>query len=606
MTRDRLLFDTWTPMSFKAAIGGRKQPGITWEEPTWVGDHARRLAAYKVLRSYIDNAAREFLAIPVGADQDKADHREYGDAALLVDTILTALLGDNQKIVVQEAADYSPPNPGDNTGGTDAGNKTGDDPPGAIGKDSPEVAAAWKFQEWLRKQWKDERGALKVVETERNAVGLGDGVYSLGWSPKKRRARIRVWDPGFFYPVLADRNDDDFPERVHIAYEYCEPNEPTKTYIRRLTWELVTVPPWTPAYAESGDDPATQTCLYTDATWEASTDGRHVDDFDPGKATYANDENGTELRGVNLQLDFIPVVHIPNTVAIQPFFGRSSLSSVLQILDDLANSDTDAQAASATAAKPVMALEGGTLGRTAPEYRPGDVFEVGDGKLTLIDTSKALDAILKAISNLIDRLTVNARTPDALLGRVKPSEVPSGIAMVMSFGPLAAMIGEMRLSRAEKYPILLKMLWRINKVGKSKDVPPKYYDSELRLGSFLPQDKAAAVTMIKDLMNVPGAPPISMQTAVAMLMAQGFPIEDATEEVRRIQSQDFTGADNLRTATGSQEIVFKYLHVEKPSDAVPPQPNVAGTLGAGAISGDPATDPNATQNQTKPSGQNGD
>lgn len=557
----RFLFDTWTPMSFKRAIGGRKQPGIRYEEPTWVGEHARRLAAYKVLRAYIDNAAREFLALEPG-DEARQDHREYGDAALLVETILTALLGDSQKVVVPEAADYSPPRPGDSK------DPSGEDPPGAVGSDNTELKAAWDFQQWMQQLWRDERGPLKVLETERDAVGLGDGVYSLGWSSSKKRVRIRCWDPGFYFPVLEDGNDDDYPDKVHIAYEFQKKDDNNEVWVRRLTWELVEADE--PYGVEYEDDPVATSCLFSDASWKLDHANKSIEDFDPSKAVYAIDDDGQPVNQIDLGIDFIPVVHIPNTVAVKECYGRSSISSVLQILDDLANTDTDGQAASATAAKPVMALKGGTMGRIAPAYHPGEVWEVGDGDLNLIDTSKALDAVIKFVAVLLERMAVNARTPDALLGRIKPSEVPSGVAMAMSFGPLAAMIGKMRMSRNEKYPILFKFIWRMSKAAGADGVPPDYFDTELRLGSYLPIDKDAAVNQIAKLLSTRDqAPAISLQTAIQMLIAQGFPIEDAVEEVKRIQSQDFIGADNLRTATGSADTVFKYLHMEKPADAVP-------------------------------------
>lgn len=548
-----IVYDAWTPMSFKRVMGDRTQPGVNYENPRWVGpDNARRLMAYKVLQAYVDNAARHFLS---STDERVIEqHREYGDGALIRDTILDAVLGDSQEIVVPDAADFDP-------GGEDGQGATGDQ-------------AAWDYQEWIRKQWDAERGALKLLETERDAVGLGDGVYSLHWSGAKKRCRIRVWDPGFYFPVISDGNEDDFPDTVHLAWE-VPTDVPNKTRVRRITWQLVTTED-ARTYAWN-DEAVNLTCLYTDATWEL--DVAHpdpVNDLSPDAATYEIGEDGEELRDLDLHLDFVPVVHLPNTVAIKNHYGKSSLATVLQILDDLSNADTDAQAASATAAKPVLALEGGTLGRRAPAYNPGEVWELGDGKLNLIDTSKSLDAILKYIEGLLARLSVNARTPDSLLGRVKPSEVPSGLALSLSFGPLAAMVGEMRLSRDEKYPLLLKFLWRINKGAGAPDVPDKYFPAELRMGSYLPQDKQSTVDLIRTLLGQgTDKPAISRKTAVDMLVEAGFSIADANEEVVRIESTDFDGAEALHSATGSTQLVLDYLNLDEPDD-LPDQPDTGG------------------------------
>lgn len=613
MPSQPLIYDAWTAISFKRALGQRRQSGHQPGEATWVGDHGRRLTAYKVLQAYLANAARHFL---VAEDEDTRDsHREYGDAALIRDTVLAALLGDDQQVVVQQADDFDPKGAGeDQTGLTD----------------QDEARRAWEFQEWLREWWQNERGPLKVTEVERDAVGLGDGVYTLGWSPDKKRVRVRVWDPGFYFPVLDDGNEDDFPSKVHIAWEMTDPADSNKTLIRRLTWELAAIRPAVePSLVDRviraepvlqpgdrigqtgrierlypyADEPSHLTCYFTDATWVKDVaNPRTLDLFDLDRATFATGEDGLPVREVDLGFDFLPVIHVPNTVAIKDHFGQSTIAKVLQILDDLANSDTDAQAASATAARPVMAMSGGTLGRRAPSYRPGEVWELGEGRLDLVDTSKSLDAILKYIEFLLARLSVNARTPDALLGRVKPSEVPSGVAMAMSFGPLGTMVGEMRLSRAEKYPLMFKMIWRISLVaqaaGVDLGVPAEYHPADLQFGSFLPQDRAAAIDLVTRGLQ---AKAMSTETAVAVLVSAGLEIEDAAEEVRRIESRDFEGAERLQSATGSREVTFDYLHRDDPGDQPePPVPVLGGPgdltgLGAGEpVPGQPAVDPDAT------------
>lgn len=562
MADNELLFDSWTPMSFKRALGGKKQPGLSWAAPTWVGTHDRRLLAYKVLQAYMDNSARVFLS---STNQDQIDqHREYGDASLIVNQIVAALLGEGQEIVVTGADDDKPE-------------------PGTV-----------ELQDWLR-EWADtERLPLKMIETERNAVGLGDGVYVLGWNKEKGRPRLRVFDPGFYFPVLNDGNEDDYPEKLHIAWE-LESDKPGERKVRRITWELGPIgPASTPGLLgrltgeapvpldgdvidETGritrqyawnDKPSTVTCYMTDAVWTLDMAAKDVDDLSGGSAVYAVDDEG-EVNLRDLQIDFIPVIHEPNTVAIANHYGRSSLATILQILDDLSNADTDLQAASATTGKPVIALSGATMGNLRPTYRAGDVFETGDGKMDVLDTSRALDALIKYVEFLLSRTSTNSRVPESVLGRVKPSEVPSGIALALSFGPLASMIGEMRLVRGEKYPLLLKFAWRLALAGQAEGVPGTWFPSTVEFGSFLPQDQSAAVEIVSKLLEKQA---VSLEVAVAILMAAGLPIEDAAEEVDRIQSRDFAGADELLTATGDEDAVFDYLGRKKPTTPRPAPP----------------------------------
>lgn len=523
----------------------------------------------------MDNVAREFLAT---LDRSIIDeHREYGDAALIRDIILAALLGDDQEIVVLGADDY------DDT------------------DETPEAKAKYGLQEWLRTTFANDRGRLKVIETERNAVGLGDGVYTLGWSAELQRVRIRCWDPGFYFPVLEDGNEDDFPETVHIAWEFQELGNVRDTFVRRLTWQLAPIQPADAGgilrkpIVQEGDiiepnglitrqhpwneQPSAKTCYFSDGTWRLDIGGNYSQ-----RVESLADADGTfVVQNLDLKIDFLPVVHMPNTVAILNHYGRGSLDTVMQVLDDLANADTDLQKASATAARPFIALEGGTLGTQSPAYRPGEVWETGEGKVHVVDTSNALKAILDYVEFLMKRLTVNSRIPDAVLGRLGAQRVSSGIALALSFGPLSNMVGEMRLVRGEKYPLLLKFLWRMSVAGGVVDVPPEWFPADMKMGNYLPQDKTAAVDLVQKLLSSKpkGA---SLETCVAIMQQAGYPIDDAVEEVHRIESRDFDGAAVLFTAAGSEQLVLDYLHIDTPPDDIrqpapiqpvmPPNPDV--------------------------------
>lgn len=568
---NELVFDAWSGLEFKRSFGARSaSAGIGWEPPNWVGYHSRRLQAYTILRAYADNIAREFMTT---TDRDEIEkRREYGDANLLVNSILAALLGDEQTIAVDGAEDF------DETSSNDAS-----------------TTAAHDLQDWLQ-AWADaERLGLKMLETERKAVMLGDGVYSLGWSSEKGRPRLRVWDPGFYFPVLDDGNDDDYPSKVHIAWEVedDELNAKGKLKIRRITWELAALE--TPVKRAWNDEPSTVTCLLSDGTWIADVGKQNVEDLTEAAAVWAQDSEG-EVFMRDLQIDFLPVIHVPNTVALLEHYGKSVLASVLQVLDDLAAADTDLASASATTGSPIIALSKATLGGAAMQYRPGQVFETGDGKMDVLDTSKALDALTGYIEFLLKRLSVNARVPESVLGRVKPSEVPSGIALALSFGPLEQLVKEMRLVRAEKYPLLLKFAQRIAIAGGVKDVP-QVFDAQanVQMGSFLPQDQAEAVDLVTKLLAVKPIPSISLETAVAMLIEAGFPIRDAAVEVERIQSRDFAGAAELLSAVGEEGSVYDYLGLEQP---VNPTPAPQVTPPAGAV------DPNAQTTDSQPQDPN--
>lgn len=591
---DEVLIDTWAALNHKSPLNPRVATGPTWVAPSWTGVHARRLAAYKVLAAYLSNTARSFIALdPRATDADREKHREFGDAAVLRNAIVGTLMGDEQTIVVDgadedlpEAPDELPPEtPGVDTPPELAGAT-------AIEQERQRILDARDRQEWLRDWAGRVHLVRKVFETERNAVGIGDGVYVLGWSTRSKRATLRVYDPGFYFPVLSTNDDDEFPSTVHLAWEEQEERDgTTTTWVRRVTYRLAPIEPkrskpgvitrvfspsgtfdtetppnnseldasgnWVRSY-EWNDEPSAWTCYLTDAKWKLEdVDNRRVADFDEGKAVYVTNEDGDELRDLDIELDFIPVVHVPNTVAESEHFGQSALLNVAQILDELAAADTDLASASATTGTPMIGMIGGLIGQ-GTAYRPGAMFNLpAGGRLDVVDTSTALDALLKYVEQLLRRLSTNARVPASVLGRIDPAEIASGVLLALSFGPLKQLVTEMRLVRDEKYPLLLKFAQRL---AVAHGELPDVLSAELQFGSFLPTDRAEAVKLVRQLLGNGTEPAaISRMTALRLLVDAGFELGDAMDELERIESEDFRGASLLLAATGDELQVFDYL-----------------------------------------------
>lgn len=80
------------------------------------------------------------------------------------------------------------------------------------------------------------------------------------------------------------------------------------------------------------------------------------------KASFRVGADGTELNRLDLLIDFVPVVHIANTIPDGgEHWGRSVLARVLRALDELAATDSDSSAASATTSTPIIGLAGARL-----------------------------------------------------------------------------------------------------------------------------------------------------------------------------------------------------------------------------------------------------
>ncbi|MGW7237014.1 hypothetical protein [Streptomyces sp. NPDC054804] len=520
-----LIIDTWGALSFKPAfrdaVEGRGTPWPGLAGAWWVPEaERRRLAAYTVLAAYDTNQAATLLS------GDGDDRREYGDASLIVDQTLSHLLGETQQIVVEGAED------------------------GIAVREREDLLRNWAQSEHLR---------MRMQHAERTAVLLGDTVYLLAWSRTKGRPVLRTFDPGFYFPVLPDGelDGDAYPDRVHLAWEVpANPSTGRKGTLRRVTYELGLIEDGGRRLYPWSRQPSDTTCFLTDAEWDLDQVDRagDIDALSSARARFRSNADGEVLNQLDLQLDFIPLVHVPNTLNGVEHYGQSSLLSTTQLLDDLAAADTDSQRASATTGSPIIGLSGARLpvdrstGNPLPvEVEPGMVWPLGDnGQLSTIDTSAQLAELRAYVGALRDRLSVVTRLPASVLGAVSPSEVPSGYALQLSFGPLDAMVRSMRLAREAKYPLLLKMVQRLYQLGGV--LPPGDNPrATIAFGAYLPADLSAALDLV--VHGVQGGV-LSLETGTRLLVEAGFPIEDAALEVERIRA---SSSPSTRTTNGSEE-----------------------------------------------------
>lgn len=596
MTRAKaVIIDAWSWLNYKPLYSETRgvpyrrafpEAAATWVPP----EDERRLAAYKMLAAYDQNQAAELAELRDGPEA--RDRREFGDPSMFVDAILAHVLGREQQITVPGAGDH-----------------TTDDTPDA------EAAMADRVQTLLRDWAEDELLPMRVQQTERKAVSLGDGVYRLAWDPAKQRATVRSVDPGFYFPIIGEDDDGgEFPQRVHFCWELPEDKRRNlKARIRRITYELAPIGPATAAgVSEDGrairapitvddgdgnlvpvlgpgdladpttggitriyawnDQPSHLTCYLTDATWNLDDlkGDYDVDSLPEANASYATGADGEVLDHLDLLIDFIPVVHVPNTVpSAEEHWGQSSLAKVLQVFDELAGSDTDSARASATTGLPMVAISGVADSRTQMDVGPGALFKLGEnGKLTAVDTSSALRELREHVHDLSDRAATVARLPAVALGTIDPSKAPSGYALDISLGPLDSLIGGMRLARDHKYALLLKFVQRLHLAGQHPDwVGIVVQPARLVFGPYKPTDKAGILEQVTT--GVQGGV-ISKETAIRMLIEAGFPIEDVEGELERIDARSFEAARLLADALGNPDEVAKFLGREAPDEPEAP------------------------------------
>jgi hypothetical protein len=591
-----VVIDAWSWLNYKPlfsdpGLGMPNRRAFPEAHASWVpAADERRLSAYKLLAAYDNNQAAELAEIRDGAAA--RERREFGDPSMFIDTLVAHVMGREQHITVPGAEQ------------TDAGNET-------------EGAAAERVQELLREWADDELLPMRMLQCERKAVGLGDGVYLLFWDPDKQRPRLRTYDPGFYFPVLPEDGDGaDYPDRIHLAWELPEDTKRgLKARLRRITYEVDWIRPATasgvdqqgrpvraPVMSEATDDsppvpllgrgdqiddqgrisrlypwndrPTFRTCYLTDATWELGdlTGPMDVDSLPMDRAVFASNGSGEVLDHLDLYIDFIPVIHTPNTVPpAEEHWGQSSLAKALQAFDELASSDTDSARASATTGLPMIGISGVTDARQQYAVGPGAMFKLGEnGRLTTVDTSPALRELREHGHDLADRAANVVRLPAVSLGTMDPSKVPSGYALELSLGPLDSLISGMRLARAHKDTLLLRFVQRLFLAGQHPDwtgITP--LPAKLVRGPYTPTDKAAALEQVTTAYT---AKVISLETAIQMLTEAGWPITDAAKEIEQIQSRSFDQARLLADALGNADEVAAFLGRQAPDAPAAPAP----------------------------------
>jgi hypothetical protein len=602
-----VVIHAWSWLNYKPVYSDRdgmpSRRAFPESTAMWVPEEdQKRLAAYKLLAAYDNNQSAELSE--VSGDHHARERREFGDPAMFIDTVMSHVLGREQTITVPGAE-------GD-----------GETP-------APDEEMAARIQDLLREWAEAELLPMRVQQCERKAVTLGDGVYRLAWEPGRMRPTVRVHDPGFYFPVIGeDADGGEFPTRVHFAWELpADERRGLKARLRRITYELDWIrpatasgvdqtgtravrapippsdpdpdnpdaevpPPLTPGdlyFPDTGaiarqypwnDTPSYVTCYLTDATWflEDLKGAPDVDSLPLGTATFATRGDGEVLDHLDLLIDFLPVVHLPNTVPpAEEHWGQSSLAKVLQVFDELASTDTDSAKASATTGAPIVGLWGKAADARmeAHAVTAGLLLKLGEGGgMTALDTSDNLAELRNHSKDLADRAAKVARLPAVALGTADPAQVPSGYALELSLGPLDALIASMRLARDHKYALLLKMVQRLYLAGQHPDwegITPM--PARLVFGSYKPTDKAS---VLEQVANGVDKGVMSLETAVRMLDEAGFPIDDVQAEIERIQSRQFDKARTLADATGDAGLVGDFLGVKVSEPDTPPAPVLPG------------------------------
>ncbi|MFF8928960.1 hypothetical protein ACF1AO_16975 [Streptomyces longwoodensis] len=93
----------------------------------------------------------------------------------------------------------------------------------------------------------------------------------------------------------------------------------------------------------------------------------------------------------------------------------------------------------------------------------------------------------------------------------------------------------LRLAREHKYRLLFKMVQRLYQAGRAEGwAAGETLPARLAWTPHTPTDRGA---VLEEVVKAYGAGVLSLETAVAMLLEAGYPIEDASQEVERIRAK---------------------------------------------------------------------
>lgn len=327
----------------------------------------------------------------------------------------------------------------------------------------------------------------KFHTAKHSGVSRGDFLLHISADPAKApgsRISINTVHPASWFPVY-DEWDPEKLIKVHLAEQFEKRDDGrVKTYLRRLTYEYVTVAGNRRVKRSEG--------FFEEKDW-----------FDPKKERLVRRLLKTELLPETITT--IPVYHFKNIDWQGQDYGSSELRGTERLLQAINQTVTDEEVALALEGLGVYATDAagpvdanGT--RTAWEVAPARVMEVPLGSyFKRVEGVGSVTPMLDHVKYLQESLYEGSGTTEVARGVVEATVAQSGIALAIKFLPSLAKIEQRDYTGMEK---LRQFFFDWNR-WHAEFEGQNFGEAEVTvsIGDKLPDDKVARLNELNNMFD---------------------------------------------------------------------------------------------------------
>lgn len=325
----------------------------------------------------------------------------------------------------------------------------------------------------------------RFSSAKHTGVARGDFVFHMTGNPAKAegtRISLNSVDPSSVFPIY----DEDVPDKMigcHIAVQYTKPDEPGKTYVRKLTYRLV-------EEGESRRVSREEGIYELEPKWYGPRP-KLVKQLLP-------------LAFLDPRITAIPIYWFKNRAWDGEDFGASELRGFESMLQTVSQGATDVSASLALEGLGVYATDGGRPVNdqgveTDWEVAPGRVMEVPQGSyFRRVEGVSSITPAKDQIDYIEEKLMTASSLSDVALGKVDAQVAQSGIALAIKFMPTLAKVEDRDKAGIGKLTQMFYDWKTWHAVFEREELDGNIVPT---IGEKLPQDRVARTNELNNMLD---------------------------------------------------------------------------------------------------------